>query len=216
MLKLSGLLAWVFIIFAALPVAITGQGKGSASVSGKITIGGKPAKATTVTATPEEQTFPPKVFSASATTDDEGHYRIVGLAAGTYKITPYDPVNFVPTRNEWDSPGKDLTLGANETADNIDFEVARGGVITGRITSSEGKPVIETKVTIQPLDPKILIGRGSNNFMYQTDDRGVYRIYGLLAGQYLVSVGDDKNGGGIMVGAAKRDFYVKTLSWSYR
>jgi hypothetical protein len=25
--------------------------------------------------------------------------------------------------------------------------------------------------------------------MYQTDDRGVYRIYGLLAGKYKVSVG---------------------------
>ena len=33
--------------------------------------------------------------------------------------------------------------------------------------------------------------------MYQTDDRGVYRIYGLPAGHYKLSAGDEGRGGGM-------------------
>lgn len=212
MFKLCGLLLMgVLTVFASLSIAVTGQVKGSASVSGRITVGGKPAKGITIIATPSDKTYPPKPFSASATTDDEGRYRISGLTAGTYKITPYDPTNFVPARNAWESPGKDLTLGANETADNIDFEIAKGGVITGRITNSEGKPLIETLVTIETLDSKVVVNHRFDNSMYQTDDRGIYRIYGLPAGQYLVSVGEDKDSGNLTFGIEKNGFYPKTF-----
>jgi hypothetical protein len=47
--------------------------------------------------------------------------------------------------------------------------------------------------------------RAVNPFIYSTDDRGVYRIYGLPAGRYKVSVGD--NGG---VGMLRSSYYQKT------
>ena len=47
-----------------------------------------------------------------------------------------------------------------------------------------------------------------NNQMYQTDDRGVYRIYGLPAGRYKVSVG--ASGAGI-VSFSRRPHYPRTF-----
>src|ERR1044072_8050281 len=43
--------------------------------------------------------------------------------------------------------------------------------------------------------------------MYQTDDRGVYRIYGLAGGRYKVSVGADASDGIIRGGRYQRTFY---------
>jgi hypothetical protein len=43
--------------------------------------------------------------------------------------------------------------------------------------------------------------------MYQTDDRGVYRIYGLPAGHYKLSAGDEGRGSGVMRAAG---YYPRT------
>jgi len=45
--------------------------------------------------------------------------------------------------------------------------------------------------------------------MYSTDDRGIYRLYGLPPGRYLVSVGDDAGGMGTVRGAG---YYPRTYS----
>jgi len=45
--------------------------------------------------------------------------------------------------------------------------------------------------------------------MYQTDDRGIYRIYGLPAGRYKVSVGSDAGGG--VVAASRRRYFQRTF-----
>jgi hypothetical protein len=48
--------------------------------------------------------------------------------------------------------------------------------------------------------------------MYSTEDRGIYRIYGLPAGRYLVSVGDEAGGMGTVRGAGyyPRTYYPDT------
>jgi len=69
---------------------------------------------------------------------------------------------------------------------------SRGGVITGRVTDSQEQPVAGERMRVNRL------GRngearpvyvGTNPDMYTTDDRGVYRIFGLPPGRYLVSAG---------------------------
>src|SRR5207244_12335072 len=67
-------------------------------------------------------------------------------------------------------------------------------VITGRVTDAENKPVVEERVSLQSVDENGAPSRfgvfsSPNDQMYQTDDRGIYRIYGLPAGRYKVSVG---------------------------
>ena len=212
MFRLCGLyLTGFLIILTCLQVIVKGQSRGTASVSGKVTVAGKPAKGVSVTASLNNQGYSPRTAAVSTTTNDEGVYHLTGLAAGNYKIAPYDPANFLAGgRNAWEPPGKDLSLSADETAENIDFDIARGGVITGRITSPDGKPMVEMLVSLDTVDPKVVLPNKLNNPMYQTDDRGVYRIYGLPAGQYLVSAGEDKSGGSLSYGREKKGFYPRT------
>ena len=73
-------------------------------------------------------------------------------------------------------------------------------MITGRVTDAENKPVVEERVSLQSVDENGAPSRfgvltSPNDQMYQTDDRGIYRIYGLAAGRYKVSVGSDASEG---------------------
>ena len=67
------------------------------------------------------------------------------------------------------------------------------------------------QVSLAPADPKAVLPNKINNPMYQTDDRGVYRIYGLPAGQYLVSAGEDRSGGGLSFGRGEKVFFPRTF-----
>jgi hypothetical protein len=98
-------------------------------------------------------------------------------------------------------------VSEGQAVSNIDFTLARGGVITGRVTGGDGRPVIAERVNLTMLDAKGLPQPffGGNRIGYETDDRGVYRIYGLPAGRYLVSVG-----GGDRPGVSRRIRYPQT------
>jgi hypothetical protein len=70
----------------------------------------------------------------------------------------------------------------------------RGGVITGRVTDARGEPAAGVRVNlVRVRTPEGAPVREVNRFMgsleRSTDDRGVYRSYGLLPGAYLVSAG---------------------------
>jgi hypothetical protein len=87
--------------------------------------------------------------------------------------------------------GKPVTLMKGETLDGIELKLIPGGVITGRVTTAGGAPVIGREVYTRATDSRALqqlpvTSAGGSRF--KTDDRGVYRIYGLPAGRYIVSV----------------------------
>jgi hypothetical protein len=88
----------------------------------------------------------------------------------------------------------------------------RNSVITGKVKTSSGKPVVGEQVQLIPLDSQGR-PRGSDTAsqrMYldrvdaRTDDRGEYRLWNLQAGRYMVAVGrvsDD-----LIIGEHKRYF----------
>lgn len=207
------LLTGFLFLFAGFVLSAPGQSKGSSSISGKITVGGKPAKGVPVIARSADSSFAPKPASASASTDDEGRFRLTGLSSGRYVVTPYEPTKVVPGRTQWDPGGKSVTLSEDESVENIDFALSPGGVITGRITNAEGRPLIEQRLTVESVDTKMNFGGmyDFNDTMYQTDDRGIYRIYGLPAGKYLVSIGEDKDSGTMSFGFRQTGYYIRTF-----
>mgnify|MGYP003694673385 CR=1 FL=1 len=82
-------------------------------------------------------------------------------------------------------------MSEGEVITKIDFALVRGGVVTGRITDADGHPLIGEHVSVLLKDApatarQMMMFGGSRN---QTDDRGVYRVYGLSPGSYKVSVG---------------------------
>ena len=89
----------------------------------------------------------------------------------------------------------------------------RGGVITGRITDLEGHPIIGERVNILAKGDS---GKSPISFLptrkNQTDDRGIYRIYGLGPGSYRVSVGQAAAGGsGVNIMGMGGSQYAKTF-----
>jgi 5-hydroxyisourate hydrolase-like protein (transthyretin family) len=58
-------------------------------------------------------------------------------------------------------------------------------VITGRITGADGQPLIEEAVNVSRMDQQVEL----SPVRVTTDDRGIYRAFGLRRGKYRVSVG---------------------------
>ncbi len=128
------------------------------------------------------------------TTDGEGNFKAEGLPAAAYIVTASSP-GYVPESASL-LPSEGL---ANQTdppaptyyriGDTVTIRLIKGGVITGRVLNQMGDPMIGIRVTAQPVinvqPQRPFAGAGSGEA--QTDDRGVYRIYGLGAGNYLVS-----------------------------
>lgn len=178
----------------------------SSSISGRVTIGEKPAPGVTVAAITVNY---PQTILGQAVTDAEGKYRINGLAPGQANVSAVAPTMVMPASNAY-IPGRTVNLSADEAVDNIDFKLTRGSVITGRVIDTDGKPVIEERIMLTLVDEKgepsrAAMTRSPNPFSYNTDDRGIYRIYGLGAGRYKVSAGD--NGGGASL---RSGYYQKT------
>lgn len=120
-----------------------------------------------------------------AVTDADGKYRVTGLPAGAY-IVSMDILRSYAQASQSGRKSKQIQLEEEEERSNVDFELARGGVITGRVTDPDGRPIIAGYVNINQVDETISdFTAGGRSF--QTDDRGIYRIYGLPAGRYRVS-----------------------------
>ena len=165
-------------------------------VSGRVTFKGKPVNRVTVSIRPEGLTGPQNPNSIRRTrTDQNGKYRIAGVAAGRYKISASAPGFGLMTDGPDTVPN--LKVNDGENVGNIDFELKRGGVITGRVTNSNKHPLVGERVGLMRL---IEDGRAAPLFilhpeMGTTDDRGIYRFYGVPTGRYLVNVGVSPAGG---------------------
>ena len=154
----------------------------SASISGKVTIKGKAAGGIVVGVRLESYNYPHSRYKA--VTDDQGNYKIVNIPPGQYQVVAVAPV-YIPD-NQWRV--KTILINKDETIENVDIALVRGGVITGRVTDSEGRPVIEEEVSLQPAE----MSKGGFYQLpmsVQTDDRGIYRMYGLPPGKYHVGAG---------------------------
>jgi len=167
-------------------------------ISGRVTKGGKPARLVAIILEP----FGPSTTKSplpTAITDDEGKYRIAGAPEGHYVVKPFAPAFVVLRVPELDKAGMTMSSGVGlagfivtvsrgDVLDGIDFDLGAGGVITGRVTDDAGRPVIAVAVASERFNEQLQPIGGSSGS--ETDDRGIYRIYGLPAGKYLVSVYD--------------------------
>lgn len=210
MLRFSLILTTAILFWSAPLVygqSADAKSKGTASISGRVTIGDKAAPGIIVTAG-----FDPQNALGQTMSDEDGRYQISGLSAGQFVLAPVAPVYVLHGSNPTFWAGRVVQLSSGEAVDGIDFKLTRGGVITGRVIDADGRPVIEERISLLPVDEKGAPSRQpfprmTNYQIYLTDDRGVYRIYGLPAGRYKVSVGNEP---GMNAGLRASGYYQKT------
>lgn len=194
---------------ATVPVIAT------ASVTGQIKIGETPARSVSVALVAMGAGNRQLNTDATTrvTTDADGRYKFTNLVAGNYRVTVLAPGYVVFGTSDLVRNGQQVTLKEAEAVERIDFTLTRGGVITGKVVNSNNRPVINEAVNISTVDDtgqQTPFNPPSGAGGIRTDDRGVYRAYGLPPGKYLVSAGQgDGRGGGPGFVAATRA-YIRT------
>jgi hypothetical protein len=127
----------------------------------------------------------PSPSNRSASTDDAGRFRISDLPRGVYRISPYAPGYVL---NDDESGPRLCRAG-----DTVRLIMMKGGVITGTVTNQAGEPLIGVKVypiRVRDKDDHAVHSRQvSPAYEADTDDRGVYRIFNLLPGTYVILAG---------------------------
>jgi carboxypeptidase family protein len=120
----------------------------------------------------------------TANCDADGNFKVTGLSHGVYSIVAQAP-GYVSVQ--------DLSR-KYRVGESVIIRMARGGVITGRVTDEFGEPMVGVQVSadrVADSEGKPDKSATKMSDMYSsrtTDDRGVYRIYGLEAGAYVVGV----------------------------
>jgi hypothetical protein len=140
----------------------------------------------TVTLTPvaADRRTAPRGSQNRSSTDEDGHFKFTGLAPLVYSASASSVKGYVqrpvPVSERQDSDYH--RIGANVTITMI-----KGGAITGRVTNAMGEPLIGVQVNAAiARGAEGSAGRGGSGRMKFTDDRGIYRIYGLSPGTYVV------------------------------
>jgi hypothetical protein len=169
----------------------------SASLSGRIaSLDGAPIARAVVLV------YRTSVPAREVETDARGRYRIDGLSAGEYTVEArkwgfenrrYGQGDMAVAR----SSGFDRRVAVKngQAVDSIDVMLPRGGAIAGTIVDEFGDPMQD--VAVSALLLRVTAGhpnwfRAETLGSSRTDDRGRYRLFGLLPGTYVVeaNVGD--------------------------
>ncbi len=121
----------------------------------------------------------------NAFTDRDGTFRVDGLEQVPYTINVWMPA-YINQPFETEEP----RVKKYRAGDSVSFVLIKGGVITGTVMNTAGNPVTGVRVSARMI--RNSNGRrlgGDSERSASTDDRGIYRIYGLSSGTYIVVAG---------------------------
>jgi hypothetical protein len=145
--------------------------------------------------------------SRATLTDDDGGFDFADLPAGRYTLSA-SKSGFIGLSYGQRRPlqaGTPLQLIDGQQLRGIDFALPRGGVISGRVADETGDVMPGVSVSVMRYQymqgDRRLVPAGQA----QTDDRGVFRVWGLNPGDYYVSAvsrGDAPGGRGPAAPAA--------------
>jgi hypothetical protein len=135
-------------------------------------------------------------------TDDSGAFEFTDLPAGRYTING-SKSGFIQLSYGQRRPfqaGTPLKLAEGQQLKGVDFSLPKGGVISGRLSDESGDVMPGVNVQVMRYQnqqgDKRLVPAGQA----QTDDRGIYRVWGLNPGDYYVSAvarNDNPTGRGV-------------------
>lgn len=139
-------------------------------------------------------------------TDDNGRFVFAGLPTGRFTLTAEKPAYvkaYYGSTRPGRAPAAPITVGEAQQVRDITIPLIKGASISGRMLEESGAPVVAGQVTVE----LVTFVNGQRTFtrpfagVYQvvTDDRGLYRAYGLPPGEYIARA----IGGGALSGTLR-------------
>lgn len=128
-------------------------------------------------------------------TNDDGRAVFTAVEPGNYLLIAFKPGyvrTYYGSRTPGRGPGVAVAVLAGKPVPELRLKVPRGAVIAGTVRSVNGRPAANQMV--QVVSPNALKNLSleaiseSTTSTATTDDRGMYRVYGLAPGSYIVSV----------------------------
>jgi hypothetical protein len=134
-------------------------------------------------------------------TDATGRFSLVGLPADRYLVAASRPPYIATAAGSRRAgrPGTPISVAQGQEVTGIVIRMRRGGALAGTITDESGEPAVGVNVRAVPFgalagDTSLaalqLLGSGGT----ETDDRGVFRVFGLPPGDYMVAATPPRTG----------------------
>jgi hypothetical protein len=131
------------------------------------------------------------IGSVCGTSESNGHYRIVGIPGGAYKVR-FEPVanGSDYLRQFWQgaqifAAGTTVQLTDSATKAGVDAAMQLGGTISGTVLDENGEPVKGLSVCTYPV-----LGNTNLSYCFENEAEsatdGTYTIHGLYSGEYKI------------------------------
>jgi hypothetical protein len=124
----------------------------------------------------------------TALTGPDGMFEIEGIAAGRYRLFAERTGFLEGDKRHIRTEGRLLTLAAGQEIKDLQIHLQASAVVSGRVTDEDGDPMQNAEVSLLRKTYASGRARWEQAGSERTNDLGEYRIAGLAAGSYFVSV----------------------------
>jgi hypothetical protein len=177
----------IFFLFALLIGAFVAAGaQQTGSITGRVVAedgGGMPNVTVSLSSAAYNRASAGR--PTTATTDEDGNFAFTGLAPRVYYVGVMQAKGYV---NRPVPAAERNNRAGVRIGETVTLAMIRGGVVTGRVTGATGEPMIGVQVMammVKDAEGNPIRAQFGGR-QRSTDDRGVYRLYGLSPGTYVV------------------------------
>jgi protocatechuate 3,4-dioxygenase beta subunit len=183
--KLSGAACATLLLFAGFIISNAQQG---GTITGRVVNdegAGMPNVTVVISRAPAGRREASPRGNTEVVTDKDGNFRGASLSPGLYAVDAPRVKEYVmrPLTAAESGERRYYRVG-----DSVTITLMKGGVITGRVTNPDGQPMVgaEVSATMVRDAEGYSVRDAPEGEPRMTDDRGIYRIYGLRPGSYIV------------------------------
>ncbi len=142
---------------------------------------------------PQRANVPPGVtpgrsLSRTTATDDDGRFVFEAVPSGEFSMMAMRGgfLAMAYGAKRPDRPGTPIRVDGSQRID-VDIAMMRGGAIAGVIVDARGEPLAQAQVRALRVSMDSGVRRVQQVGGAVTDDRGAYRMYNLVPGEYLLT-----------------------------